>query len=412
MRLGARWRDASTPADPFIGFMYNFHIDHGYYDLSQVHYGNTGCDAACLDNVCTTVSTECLEKVYQYDCTFDGGSSDCWLCYDPMCMSCSGLGTTQCTMCHDFSSYGYGECQCTAIRANKLERCFGCPGECQACESDNSPNDDNIAYCTQCASLKRDISDVTSYKYCIDACPTTFTDNTTDCSKTIDLILSYKLDIPKSNWTNLAAGSVVNSLTATGTSGAPAMHRGYYVPDTSAQITLSGSLILNHTFSVHAWVMLSTVSDNSVFSKDKYDYTGSDKVSDDLLWCGIDSSGYLSVRYAKDKSTNVREQTLDNSPLVTNVWSYLVFSFENLVKTSVTPYLQVTEFRGFINNSPITPQLLTKFFLNDKSGYNFWAASARTSTTAYEKALKGFLYEFHVYQNKHETSNTDHYQAG
>ena len=84
--------------------------------------------------------------------------------------------------------------------------------------------------------------------------------------------------------------------------------------------------------------MLATVGDNSVFSKDKYDYSGADKVSDSLLWCGIDGSGYMSVRYAKDKSPNVQEQVLDNSPLSTNVWSYLVFSFENLVDTGVTPY--------------------------------------------------------------------------
>ena len=77
-------------------------------------------------------------------------------------------------------------------------------------------------------------------------------------------------------------------MTATGNTGAPAIHRGYYVPDTSAQITLSGALIFNHTFSVHVWIMLATVGDNSVFSKDKYDYSGADKVSDDLLWCGID----------------------------------------------------------------------------------------------------------------------------
>ena len=365
-----------------------------------------------MDNVCTEVSTECLEYVHQYDCTVDEGSSDCWLCYDPMCTNCSGLGTDECDLCHDFTSLGSGECTCPSSRDSDLERCFGCPGECQTCQSDNSPYDDIIAYCTQCAELKRDISDDTSYKYCIDECPTTFTDNTTDCVKTIDLILSYKLDIPKSEWLNLVSGSVVWSLTSTGSTGAPAIHRGYYVPDTSAQITLSESLILNHTFSVHAWIMLSTVGDNTVFSKDKYDYSGADKVSDNLLWCGIDGSGYMSVRYAKDKSTNVKEQLLDNSPAVTNVWSYLVFSFENVVDTVVTPYTQYTEFTGFINNSPTTPVQLSKFFLNDKGGYNFWAASARTSTTTYEKALQGFLYELHVYQAKHDSSNTDHYTTG
>ena len=46
----------------------------------------------------------------------------------------------------------------------------------------------------------------------------------------------------------------------------------------------------------------------------------------------------MSVNYTKDKSTNVKLQVLDNTPLVTHVWSYLVFSFENVVDIVVTPY--------------------------------------------------------------------------
>ena len=110
--LGLRWANYVRPKNPLIGFIYNFHIDHGYYELSELHYGNTGCDAACVDNVCTLVSTECLEQVEVYDCIVDEGSSDCWLCYDPMCMNCSDLGTDGCDMCHDFTSLTSGECTC------------------------------------------------------------------------------------------------------------------------------------------------------------------------------------------------------------------------------------------------------------------------------------------------------------
>ena len=116
------------------------------------------------------------------------------------------------------------------------------------------------------------------------------------------------------------------------------MHRGYHVPDTDAQITLSAYLVLYHTFSVHAWILLNTLGDNTVFSKDKYDYTDSDKVSEKLLWCGVDANGYMSVSFVKDKSPNVQVRTLDNSPVGANNWAYLAFSFENVVNTGVTPY--------------------------------------------------------------------------
>ena len=45
------------------GFLYNFHLDRGFYALgdAELHYGNVNCDSHCIDDVCTTVATECLE---------------------------------------------------------------------------------------------------------------------------------------------------------------------------------------------------------------------------------------------------------------------------------------------------------------------------------------------------------------
>jgi len=163
--------------DHFYGFMFNFHIMNNYYNLAsgELLMGNTGCDSGCLDNLCTMEPTECLEIVYQYDCTNNGGNDDCWLCYDAMCMECSGYMKDECTTCHDFTTdldAPNGECDCVPERDNKLARCFDCPGECKTCASDNSPFNDVIAYCEACFNGKYDISGSEDYAYCIDACPT------------------------------------------------------------------------------------------------------------------------------------------------------------------------------------------------------------------------------------------------
>ena len=258
--------------------MYNFHIDHGYYTLgdSELHYGNTGCHADCLDNVCTTVATECLEKAYIYDCIDNGGTSDCFLCYDPMCVDCStGLGTNECDQCHDFTTGpATGECACSTSRNNKLARCYDCPGECSTCETDNSPYNDIIAYCTACDASAYDISNDVNYTYCVAECPTQFTAGTGDCSKDMDLILSYEFNVPVIFYANVAPAADTLVITATG--GNPAFHRGYYIFDTDARIPIQ-TLKLNHSWSIHAWIMIWTLqggSDvNTVFSKDRYSYT-------------------------------------------------------------------------------------------------------------------------------------------
>ena len=156
--MGARYYTDRTinSTNVLWGFVYNFHLDHGFYDTihADLHYGNSGCHSDCRDGVCTTDPLECLETIYDYDCSiYDGGESDCYWCYDPMCMACGGnLGTTDCTMCHDFASLENGECTCATARDTKIVGCFdqGCPAFCASCLSDNSPYHEVIAYCTSC----------------------------------------------------------------------------------------------------------------------------------------------------------------------------------------------------------------------------------------------------------------------
>ena len=138
LTLGCAHDSNRNLTTPFHGFIYNFHIDRGYYTLgdTELHYGNTGCDASCIDGVCTTVATQCLETAYNYDCDYhNGGGPDCFLCADPMCMQCSGMDFGDCNVCHEFTTESTGDCSCDIPRSNTMSRCFGCPGECDTCDT-------------------------------------------------------------------------------------------------------------------------------------------------------------------------------------------------------------------------------------------------------------------------------------
>ena len=81
----------------------------------------------------------------------------------------------------------------------------------------------------------------------------------------MDLILSYDFDVPVTTYSNLAPASVTLDLTATG--GYPAMHKGYYLTAVDAVIPIS-PLILNHSWSIHAWVKIRSMNVDSMMNPD------------------------------------------------------------------------------------------------------------------------------------------------
>ena len=397
------------------GFVYNFYIDLGFYAKGdpELHYGNTGCLGCGPADVCTEEASECLTGAY--DCTADGGDSDCWKCYDPMCMQCNGFSSaSECATgkCHDFSTEASNECTCGSLmRMDPVERCFDCGGECDDCGTQDQPFGDSIVYCILCKSGKKEISltsGAAEYKYCIDDCPHGFTENAGTCTLVTSLTLEYDFNVPSETYRNL----VDDSLIAVGANGYPAIYRGYYINDASAHILIQ-NLVLNQSWSVHAWILIkgnNTNKFNTVFSKDRGDF-GDGIDSNNMIRCGVDQddTGNLTVEWTRDNSANFKEELLDQS--VGGAWRYVVYSFENEADASATPYkTQRTKVIGYVNNVASTPVYYNRYFMNDKSSYNLYIGNYRTAASTFDEKLNGFIYNFYLYQGA--ATGNEQYSTG
>ena len=185
---------------------------------------------------------------------------------------------------------------------------------------------------------------------------------------------------------------------ATGVDGYPAIYRGYYINDSSAHILVSG-LILNHSWSVHAWVLINNPNSgqiNTVFSKDRGDFA-SGTFTNNMIRCGIDDSSNLTIEWTRDNSETFKKETLDITH--GSGWNYLVYSFENEADASATPYkTQRTKVIGYANTSASTAVYFNRYFMNDKSSYNTYIGNSRTAASTFDENLNGFMYSFYVYQ--------------
>ena len=50
---------------------------------------------------------------------------------------------------------------------------------------------------------------------------------------------------------------------------------------------------------------------------------------------------------------------------------------------------------------------MQNYFMNDKTGYEAYIGNSRDSSTTYANSLKGFIYDFHLYQVKYSARRTD-----
>ena len=197
---------------------------------------------------------------------------------------------------------------------------------------------------------------------------------------------------------------------ATGVDGYPAIYRGYYINASSAHILVSG-LVLNHSWSVHAWILIKGTNSgkiNTIFSKDRGDFA-SGTATNNMIRCGVDESGNLTVEWTRDNSETFKKETLNRT--VGANWNYVVYSFENEADATGSPYsTQWTKVKGYVNNSGSATRYYNYYFINDKSSYNVYLGNSRIAASTFDENLNGFMYAFYVYQGV--ASGNEQYSTG
>ena len=149
---------------------------------------------------------------------------------------------------------------------------------------------------------------------------------------------------------------------------------------------------------------------NTVFSKDKYSYTGT-KNNENLLRLGVNETRNLRVEWARDKSHGFQQQVLDVQ-IVSAEWNYVVYSFENIVDVVSTPRTQKTEVTCTVGANQSTPYEWWNYFLNDKADYNGYIGNSRSGASSYSQQLQGFIYDLQIYQVKYQPGVNGNYGVG
>jgi hypothetical protein len=211
------------------------------------------------------------------------------------------------------------------------------------------------------------------------------------------MIIDLSFNAPASTFTstNSLNGGFAVTPTLAGSTGHPAKNRGLNFDGSSDGFALISSLFLNHSFSVHSWILLAANDANmNLFSKDRNDDVGMN-----LVQCRVNSSGQIEGKIASDTSPFAFGNANGATTLNTYEWYYLVWSFEMIDGSDTSVEL-------FVNNASDAASIAGGKFLMDGAGYNAYIGIERTSTTVYDGRWNGYIYDFYLYQLKHVVSYT------
>lgn len=116
-------------------------------------------------------------------------------------------------------------------------------------------------------------------------------------------ILSYSFNVPMNTYTN--AGTATGfDLTSNidGTSGYPSIHRGIHFDSAKDGYLALPSLMLNHTFSVHSWILVKALpaagKTQTLFSIDRNDFSTTTSAKHFIIL--LDENGKIQVFLSKD----------------------------------------------------------------------------------------------------------------
>jgi hypothetical protein len=213
----------------------------------------TACDTG------GTCTAGCVRLGTCQDCA--SGSDYCHICPDRECTDCDTYGTCKASSCGTKATNDAAICKCndgfdrSATNSENFP-CLACHTNCKTCPTSQAAN---YIACTECSAGKVNLSGTTTWKYCLDVCPTKYTATSGDCAiATPDvMILSFDFNIPKKTYVNAGTTGATHNLTATisGTSAYPAKNRGIHFDGTADGFVEVPNYMLGHTFGIHSWMM-------------------------------------------------------------------------------------------------------------------------------------------------------------
>ena len=433
-------KTSSTPtwSNLFNGYIYDFHITQANHAAGTDYIETSGCPTGCSE--CPKGATSACPWTFDYDYFDDSGVAvpcDTSTCTDRSCVRedecqptsecdtgfdyCHLCADRECTRCTEYTGCDNGFCLATTWASNdtvdcvcnlgygrrsQQNKCRGCYPRCQLCDDIF----DDYSVCRECKPGNFEIQPtVVTYKYCVDTCPTGFTEGTAPscdapATSADALIIHYEFDIPNDTFENAgSAGSTFDvAATRDAPSGQPAKYRGLYFSSSNDAYVSIDNIILTHTISVHSWALIQTVADMTLFSKDRNAFV---KTTDRLhIRLYIDSLGAMAAGLAYEEDPSVYQSTSSTGTIATNTWYYLVYSLENVNGKD-------TNTRYIINNTEDSVATITPIFIIDRSEYTAFVGIQRDGTGSWANQWNGFIYNIMIYQESYAGSGNTHYKT-
>ena len=362
--------------NPYSGFLYEFHIYQKSYKGEMFHFNAYGCGGkrspgsnkclsfdsfSSLDGVpCDHSCITCVRHSPCHPCLAeeDSESSFCNLCADRECQSCSSYYSGSCSICNTSGGAENqpkdGKCECredlgfTRISENDI-CCYKNCGECRP------PISLDYSTCVKCETGKFNTGNISGLAYCVSECPTAFryhpVSNTCEPETNSSLAMGIEF-----------ANGIGFELVSSESSGKLLNGRGAYFNGLNdAYASSVSSVVLNHSFSIHAWIYPAKLTKSmAIFSKDR-NYNKINHISRQLQ-CGLTDSGKFGIKMSQDMDTENYQEIKSQFGPINSMWQNIVYSFtmQNHKDTKIEFILDKVAYDSYV---------LIDTFLDDLSSY-------------------------------------------
>ncbi|CAG9335172.1 unnamed protein product [Blepharisma stoltei] len=362
----------------FVGFLYSFQLwNVRISDFLSILNGFSFCGAGLKSSCLST----CSYSAYQ-----DGASclscssctkgcvrgNSCNICYDILCLVCSGFGAGKCTQCISSANLVSGSCFCNPGYGASVDglSCALCPSECSLC---------TISIYNKCTACISGFFLFASTGQCLSECPSGYIKNsiTNACDYVsnigINLDLTDQIRLDTVSGFNIGIYNANTYPNFDVNDPIPAYKRGYYFKFSKY---LSSTVMIAPSFTVSIWTK--PLSGGILVTK---------YFSSDIFKITVDPSGFpvLSIKFCDSTST-----TLTASTSILNSWHFLSFTgqVQSDGKTIINLYINA------VSTNSITTTSLT-YFKDTTLGYLYIGNDETFGTSG----LHGFLARLIIYNS-------------